>query len=59
MASVRDKVTPGTSALFVLSSDAVLDKVTDAFAAEHPELIHTNLSTEQEAQLREVFAEAE
>ncbi|MGH2474324.1 MAG: DUF1269 domain-containing protein, partial [Candidatus Limnocylindrales bacterium] len=59
IASVREKVTPGTSALFVLSSDAVLDKVQDAFAGHHPELIHTNLSTEQEAQLREVFAEAE
>ena len=40
IASVRDKVTPGTSALFVLSSDAVLDKVKDAFAGQHPELIH-------------------
>ena len=29
--SVRDQVTPGTSALFVLSSDAVIDKVKDAF----------------------------
>jgi uncharacterized membrane protein len=57
--SVRDKVTPGTSALFVLSSDAVVDKVRDAFAATHPELIHTNLSADQEAQLREAFAEAE
>ena len=31
----------------------------DAFAGQHAELVHTNLSTEQEAQLREVFAEAE
>jgi uncharacterized membrane protein len=53
---VRDKVTPGTSALFVLSSDAVVDKVKDAFAGEHrPELLYTNLSDEQEAALREVF----
>ena len=29
---VRDQVTPGTSALFVLTSDAVLDKIKDAFA---------------------------
>jgi uncharacterized membrane protein len=33
--------------------------VKDAFAGQHPELIHTNLSGEQEAQLREVFADAE
>ena len=57
--SVRDKVTPGTSALFVMSSDAVMDKVQEAFKGAHPELIHTNLSTEQEKQLREAFAEEE
>jgi uncharacterized membrane protein len=55
---VRDQITPGTSALFVMSSDAVVDKVKDAFAGEHdPELIFTNLSDEQEKALREVFAE--
>lgn len=57
IASVRDSVTPGTSALFVLSSDAVLDKVRAAFEGQHAELIHTNLSAEEEARLREVFAE--
>jgi uncharacterized membrane protein len=55
--AVRAKVTPGTSALFVLTSDAVVDKVTEAFAALHPELIETNLSAEEEATLREAFAE--
>ena len=59
IASVREKVTPGTSALFVLSSDAVVDKVKDAFAGQHPELIHTNLSADEEAHLREVFADSE
>jgi uncharacterized membrane protein len=55
---VRDKITPGTSALFILSSDAVVDKIRDAFAGqETPELVFTNLSTEQEAALREVFGE--
>ena len=29
---VRDQVTPGTSALFVLTSDAVVDRIHDAFA---------------------------
>lgn len=53
---VRDKVTPGTSALFLMSSDAVVDKVKDAFAGQHnPELMYTNLDSDQEAALREVF----
>src|SRR3954447_20498210 len=51
--AVKQQVTPGTSALFVLSSDAVRDKVKDAFAGVHAELIHTNLSHEDEAKLRE------
>lgn len=55
--SVRDKVTPGTSALFLLSSDAVIDRVREHFSGEDAELITTNLSTEQEAKLREAFAQ--
>lgn len=54
---VRDEVTPGTSALFVMSSDAIMDKVRDAFADARPELIFTNLSDEQENAIREVFAD--
>jgi uncharacterized membrane protein len=57
ISTVRAKVTPGTSALFVMSSDAVLDKVSDAFAGLNAELIETNLSEEDEAKLREAFAE--
>jgi uncharacterized membrane protein len=53
----RDQITPGTSALFVMTSDAVVDKVKDAFAAHQPDdLIFTNLNDEQEAALRQVFA---
>ena len=53
----RDQITPGTSALFVMTSDAVMDKVKDAFAGTGPsELLFTNLNTEQENALREVFA---
>jgi uncharacterized membrane protein len=55
--SVRDKVTPGTSAMFVMSSDAVLDKISGAFGEAHAELLQTNLSSEQEAQLRHAFGE--
>jgi uncharacterized membrane protein len=55
---VRDQVTPGTSALFVLTSDTVVDKVHAAFAEHAPaELLFTNLSDEQESALRDVFAE--
>ena len=54
---VREEVTPGTSALFLLTDDVVLDKVKEAFAKHEPSsLIFTNLSTEQEAALREAFA---
>ena len=54
---VREQVTPGTSALFVMSSDAVLDKVEEAFKGTHAQLVSTNLSQEQEDKLREAFAE--
>jgi uncharacterized membrane protein len=54
---VRDRVTPGTSALFLLSSDAVIDKIREAIGELHAELIQTNLSAEDEAKLREAFAE--
>jgi uncharacterized membrane protein len=53
----REQITPGTSALFVLSKDAVIDKVREAFAETHPELIQTNLSAAEEAKLRQAFAE--
>lgn len=57
--SVRNKITPGTSALFVLSSGAVQDKVISALKAEGfaGELIQTNLSADDEARLREAFDE--
>jgi uncharacterized membrane protein len=54
---VRQKVTPGTSALFLLSSGAVQDRVAKAVKDQnlHFELIASNLSAEQEAKLKEVF----
>jgi uncharacterized membrane protein len=55
--SVRSQITPGTSALFVMSSDAVMDKVQDAFKGHSGQLIQSNLSKEQEEKLREVFGE--
>lgn len=47
--------TPGTSALFLLTSDAVLDRVRDGLAQFDFELVSTNLSAEEEQKLREAF----
>lgn len=54
--SMRESITPGTSALFVMSSDAVVDKVREAFEGQPMELVQTNLSHDQEKTLQEVFA---
>ncbi len=59
IASVRDKVTPGTSALFLLTSGAVLDKLSAALKGKKFEIIQTNLTQEQENRLREEFGEEE
>ena len=58
IAAVREQVTPGTSALFLMTTSAVMDKVRVAFEEQglQPELIQSNLSTEQEAELREMIA---
>jgi len=53
--TVRDKVTEGTSALFLMTSDVVLDKVADAMQEFDFELIASNLSREQDAQLKAAF----
>lgn len=52
---IREKITPGTSALFVLSTGAVYDRLAAEFSGTEAELIRTNLSDEQEAKLREAF----
>jgi uncharacterized membrane protein len=58
--SIRTKVTEGTSAIFLLTSGGVLDKIVEA-AESLPrfELISSNLSDEQEAALRAAFASEE
>jgi len=54
---VRNKVTSGTSALFLLTSDAVTDRVIEAAKALPKfEIIATNLPKEQEQKLRKAFA---
>jgi uncharacterized membrane protein len=52
---IRAKVTPGTSALFLLSASGVRDRIAEAFSGTQVELLHTNFSSEEEAKLREVF----
>ena len=47
----------GISDSFMLSSDAVIDRVREEFPSREAELISTNMSAEQEAKLREAFAE--
>jgi uncharacterized membrane protein len=54
---VREEVTEGTSALFTLTSEAKLDKVVDELRRYDFEIVSTNLSAEQEKQLREAFAQ--
>jgi uncharacterized membrane protein len=55
---VREKVTPGTSALFALTSGATApDRVIDELKQYDFEIISTNLPQEQENQLREAFAQ--
>ena len=54
---VGQQVTEGTSAIFLMTSGAVMDKVSDAVKAKgwNFELLSTNLSNDQEAQLRADF----
>jgi uncharacterized membrane protein len=56
----RAQITEGTSALFLLTSGAVMDRLLDRVHATglHPALISSNLSAEQEKELADAFAAA-
>ena len=56
--SVKAKVVPGTSALFLMSSNANTEKVAEEVkkAGIKAELIQSNLSDEQAAELRKTFS---
>jgi uncharacterized membrane protein len=56
--TIRAELTPGTSALFLMASDAVPDKVKAAIdhLGYQPQLIQSNLTNEQEAELREMIS---
>jgi uncharacterized membrane protein len=54
---VRDTVTPGTSALFVLGYDEVVDQVGDALRVDPSvKVLVTKISQRQVGSLRQVFA---
>ena len=55
--SIRSKVTEGTSALFLMTSDTVEDRVVEAMNQSKFEIIATNLSKEEEGKLRAAFVE--
>jgi uncharacterized membrane protein len=52
---VQSKVTEGTSALFLLTGASSREKVQEAFKNVKMELISSNLSDAQEAELRAAF----
>jgi uncharacterized membrane protein len=54
---VKGAVTEGTSALFLMSSSGVADRISQRFIGMKPELIATNLAPDQEARLREAFGQ--
>ena len=51
----REKVTEGTSALFLLTTGAVVDKLVEALKGQTFEIISTNLPQEKEDELRAAF----
>jgi len=53
----KEKVTEGTSALFLLTSDATTDKVVEQMKQLDFEIISTSLSQEEEDQLKAAFSE--
>jgi uncharacterized membrane protein len=55
--AVRDDMRLGTSALVVLSADATIDTVADAFQGQAMELIRSDLSVQQQDALRSAFGE--
>jgi uncharacterized membrane protein len=56
---IRNKVTEGTSALFLMTENVTLDKVEDALKGDRAELIQSNLTKEQEARLQDHFSVTE
>ena len=55
---IRETVTPGTSAIFLLTSDGVRDRIAEEFRGSNAQLVETNLDREQEDALRGAFQDA-
>ena len=55
--SVKGDMRPGTSALVLLSADAALDAVAKAFEGHAMELMRSDLSVQQEDQVRAAFSD--
>jgi uncharacterized membrane protein len=55
--SVREEITEGTSALFLLTGDMSVDRVHDALKGKMGTLIRSNLSNEQQEKLQAAFGE--
>jgi uncharacterized membrane protein len=55
--SIRRKMTEGTSTLFLMTSNAVEDRIVEAMKQSKFEIIATNLAKEEEAKLHAVFGE--
>ena len=53
--SVKGDMTPGTSALVIQSAGAAVDKVAEAFQGFDMELIRSDLSVQQQDQIRSRF----
>ena len=57
--SVKGDLRPGTSAVVVLSSNTAVDYVAKAFSGQAMELIRSDLSTQEQDHLRQVFSQAD
>jgi len=56
---VSETIEPGMSALFLLTADANIERIEQELEGTHFEIIQTNLTPEQESQLKETFAAEE
>jgi len=52
---LKGQITPGTAAMFVLSSDAVRPKVRAAFQGQQAELLYSNLEPAEQEELERRF----
>jgi uncharacterized membrane protein len=55
--SVKGDMSPGTSVLMLLSSDAAVDQVAKAFEGQGMELVRSDLSVQQQDRLRAAFSD--